>query len=286
MKLRIILFALISFPFLWSCDKKEIPVFASDDAGIYFQRLTNAVYGSTTEYYGDSTDFSFAGTNAYYTSHVLYAPVLTMGKVVDYDRPFKVVVDMEETTAVEGKDFEIELDSLVIKAGTSKAEVPVRIIRTETLLEKTLKIVLRLQENEHFKCYLETYKNTNLYTAKGEQISGVRYVFTFNEMYTQPNFWKNYAEKDYFGEWTAKKYQVVNQVCGLTPIDWQYANYYGYKMQSARLPFFARTVRIYLQEQADAGNPVTDSDGKYMQLAPNYEVDYSDYQELFKELSI
>ena len=278
MKLRIILFALISFPFLWSCDKKEIPVFASDDAGIYFQRLTNAVYGSTTEYYGDSTDFSFAGTNAYYTSHVLYAPVLTMGKVVDYDRPFKVFVDMEETTAVEGKDFEIELDSLVIKAGTSKAEVPVRIIRTETLLEKTLKIVLRLQENEHFKCYLETYKNTNLYTAKGEQISGVRYVFTFNEMYTQPNFWKNYAEKDYFGEWTAKKYQVVNQVCGLTPIDWQYANYYGYKMQSARLPFFARTVRIYLQEQADAGNPVTDSDGKYMQLAPNYEVDYSDYQ--------
>ena len=278
MKLRIILFALISFPFLWSCDKKEIPVFASDDAGIYFQRLTNAVYGSTTEYYGDSTDFSFAGTNAYYTSHVLYAPVLTRGKVVDYDRPFKVVVDMEETTAVEGKDFEIELDSLVIKAGTSKAEVPVRIIRTETLLEKTLKIVLRLQENEHFKCYLETYKNTNLYTAKGEQISGVRYVFTFNEMYTQPNFWKNYAEKDYFGEWTAKKYQVVNQVCGLTPIDWQYANYYGYKMQSARLPFFARTVRIYLQEQADAGNPVTDSDGKYMQLAPNYEVDYSDYQ--------
>ena len=278
MKLRIILFALISFPFLWSCDKKEIPVFASDDAGIYFQRLTNAVYGSTTEYYGDSTDFSFAGTNAYYTRHVLYAPVLTMGKVVDYDRPFKVVVDLEETTAVEGKDFEIELDSLVIKAGTSKAEVPVRIIRTETLLEKTLKIVLRLQENEHFKCYLETYKNTNLYTAKGEQISGVRYVFTFNEMYTQPNFWKNYAEKDYFGEWTAKKYQVVNQVCGLTPIDWRYANYYGYKMQSARLPFFARTVRIYLQEQADAGNPVTDSDGKYMQLAPNYEVDYSDYQ--------
>ena len=215
---------------------------------------------------------------AYYTSHVLNAPVLTMGKVVDYDRPFKVVVDMEESTAIEGIDFEIELDSLVIKAGTSNAVVPVRLLRTEPLLEKSLKIVLRLQENEHFKCYLKTYKNTNLYTAKGEQISGIRYVFTFNEMYTQPNFWKNYAEQDYFGEWTPKKYQVVNQVCGLTPRDWQNANMYGYKVQSARLPFFARTVRIYLQEQADAGNPVKDSDEKYMQLAPNYEVDYSDYQ--------
>ena len=99
---------------------------------------------------------------AYYTSHVLNAPVLTMGKVVDYDRPFKVVVDMEESTAIEGIDFEIELDSLVIKAGTSNAVVPVRLLRTETLLEKSLKIVLRLQENEHFKCYLKTYKNTNL----------------------------------------------------------------------------------------------------------------------------
>ena len=196
MKLKILLFAVMSFPFLWSCDKEEIPVFASNDAGIYFQRLTSTVYGSTTEYYSDSTDFSFAGMYAYYTSHVLNAPVLTMGKVVDYDRPFKVVVDMEESTAIEGIDFEIELDSLVIKAGTSNAVVPVRLLRTETLLEKSLKIVLRLQENEHFKCYLKTYKNTNLYTAKGEQISGIRYVFTFNEMYTQPNFWKNYAEQD------------------------------------------------------------------------------------------
>ena len=88
MKLKILLFAVMSFPFLWSCDKEEIPVFASNDAGIYFQRLTSTVYGSTTEYYSDSTDFSFAGMYAYYTSHVLNAPVLTMGKVVDYDRPF------------------------------------------------------------------------------------------------------------------------------------------------------------------------------------------------------
>lgn len=124
MKLKILLFAVMSFSFLWSCDKEEIPVFASNDAGIYFQRLTSTVYGSTTEYYSDSTDFSFAGMYAYYTSHVLNAPVLTMGKVVDYDRPFKVVVDMEESTAIEGIDFEIELDSLVIKAGTSNAVVP------------------------------------------------------------------------------------------------------------------------------------------------------------------
>ena len=38
MKLKILLFAVMSFPFLWSCDKEEIPVFASNDAGIYSRR--------------------------------------------------------------------------------------------------------------------------------------------------------------------------------------------------------------------------------------------------------
>ena len=45
MKLKILLFAVMSFSFFWSCDKEEIPVFASNDAGIYFQRLTSTVYG-------------------------------------------------------------------------------------------------------------------------------------------------------------------------------------------------------------------------------------------------
>ena len=53
MKLKILLFAVMSFSFLWSCDKEEIPVFASNDAGIYFHRLTSTFFGSTTEYYSD-----------------------------------------------------------------------------------------------------------------------------------------------------------------------------------------------------------------------------------------
>lgn len=277
MKLRTILFALMSFLLLWSCDKQEIPMFDSDDAGIYFQKLTSYTLGGTTEYYGDSTDFSFANVNAYYTSYELSVSVLAMGKVADYDRPFKLVVDKEESTAVEGKDFEIDYDALVIKAKTSSSKISVRIIRTDRLLKEKLKIVLRLEENEHFKCYLETYKNTNLHTVIGEQVSGVRHVFTFDELYSSPAFWENNAIP-YFGEWTPKKHQVVNQACGFTPTDWSNAGINGTKILSNRLPFFARIVRVYLQERADDGEPVTDSDGEYMQLAPNYAVDYSNYQ--------
>ncbi len=279
MKLKTILFALMSFPLLWSCDKQEIPMFESDDAGIYFQKLTTSTQGSTAEYYGDSTYFSFAGVHASYTSYVQSVPVLTLGKVADVDRPFRLVVDREESTAIEGVDFTIDPDDLVIKAGTSRTEVAVRFLRTERLLalEDTLKLVLRLEENEHFKCYLETYRSNNLYTGGGEQVSGVRYVFAFDEIYNAPAFWQNSA-KNYFGEWTPKKYQVVNQVCDLTETDWKYAGYSGHKILPTRLPFFARMVRTYLQEQADDGNPVTELNGDYMQLAPDYVVDYSNYQ--------
>ncbi|MFR7807879.1 MAG: hypothetical protein ACLU4N_00475 [Butyricimonas faecihominis] len=42
--------------------------------------------------------------------------------MVDYDRPFKVVAIWKNRQLLEGIDFEIELDSLVIKAGTSNAK--------------------------------------------------------------------------------------------------------------------------------------------------------------------
>lgn len=275
MKLKTILFAFMSFPLLWSCDKQEIPMFESDDAGIYFQKRTS--YSGSTENYTDSAYFSFAGASAQYTSFEQSVPVLTMGKVSDYDRPFKLVVDKEESTAIEGEDFEIDHDVFVIKAGTSRTEVPVRLIRTNRLLEDTLKIVLRLEENEHFKCYLETYKGSSSYADWGKTVNAVRYVFTFSEKYTEPNFWKSNA-KNYFGEWTVQKFKLINEVCGFSLTTWEYTNVTGNKLTAARLPFFAKFMQSYLQEQADAGNPETELNGDYMQLAPNYEVDYSKYQ--------
>ena len=71
---------------------------------------------------------------------------------------------------------------------------------------------------------------------------------------------------------------IVNQVCGLTPEDWSQAGIAGTKVQYGRFSFFASAVQRYLQEQADAGTPVLDVDGKYMQLAPAYLVDYSQYE--------
>ena len=106
MKWKNILLVLALWVVAGACEKKEIPMFTTDDAGIYFQRVTSYIYGSTTENYGDSVAYSFVSAQATAKSVVLSATVRTMGKVADYDRPFKVVVDQEGTTAIEGKHYE------------------------------------------------------------------------------------------------------------------------------------------------------------------------------------
>ena len=61
-----------------ACEKKEISMFTTDDAGIYFQRVTSYIYGSTTENYGDSVAYSFVSAQATAKSVVLSATVRTM----------------------------------------------------------------------------------------------------------------------------------------------------------------------------------------------------------------
>ena len=277
MKWKIILFVL-SLTFVFSaCEKQDISVFTTDDCGIYFQRVTSYIYNSTTEYYGDSWAYSFASAKASIKSAVLSATIRTMGKVVDYDRPFKVVVDQEGTTAIEGKHYEVNLDTVVVPAGKSTAYVRVRFFRTDDMMEKAVRLALRLEDNEYFKCYFPEYKNTNAYSATGVMIHGDVFAFSLSEMYTEPSYWAMFGGS-FFGDWTPKKYIVVNSVCGLTPSDWSNAGYAGTKVQYGRFNFFATAVQKYLQEQADAGTPELEADGSYMQLAPSYSVDYSRYE--------
>ena len=277
MKWKNMLLTVGSVFILAACEKQDIPVFTSDDHGIYFQRMSSYIYGSTTEYYGDSTAYSFASEAGSVKSAVLAATARTMGKVMDYDRPFKVVVDKENSTAVEGVHYEADLDTVKMPAGASSVYVRVRFFRAADLTEKTVRLVLKLEDNEYFKCYLPEYKNTNVYTATGAMIHGDQYVFSLSEMYTAPSYWNMFGG-DFFGDWTPQKYVIVNTVCGLTPADWNNAGYAGAKVAYGRFSFFAVAVQKYLQERADAGEPVSDSDGSYMQLAPAYAVDYSQYE--------
>lgn len=274
-KIYLLLFGLILITS--SCNKEEIDVFSSDDAGVFFQYRSSWIYGTGTEFYTDSLTFSFASAPPTSTETTIFADIKTLGKVVDYDRPVKVVIDPAGTTAIEGVHYEVNFDTLRVAAGENGVRAPIRFLRSPDLLTKSFRVAIRLEENEHFKLYIDEYKDTNSYTASGNMLSGTEFSFTFSEKYSQPGYWTWFGN-DYFGPWTATKYVYVNSILELTNDDWNRAGQTGAKVAGGRFNFFGQKVQKALQERADNDDPVLDEDGKPMQLGPENLVDYSRYE--------
>ena len=102
MKTKKILYLFLLPLIFTACETKDIPVYTSDDAALYFQRTASYIWGSTTVTYSNSTEFTFAGAAAEKNSVTYSAEVRTMGNVTDYDRPFKVEIDKEMSTGIQG----------------------------------------------------------------------------------------------------------------------------------------------------------------------------------------
>ena len=64
---------------------------------------------------------------------------------------------------------------------------------------------------------------------------------------------------------------------GWTVNDWSNAGSSGSKVALGKFDFAARVFQKHLQKMADAGTPVLDDDGSYIQLPAKYAVDYSQY---------
>jgi hypothetical protein len=306
MRLRnILLSAGAALLLLSACEKEEIFTFDREESGIFFQ-YRSGFSSNGSETYNDTTAFSFASLMAVdraaltteYLNYVLYGtpmtpidnsqsnatdylislPIKAFGSVKDYDRPVKIVIDDERTTAVQNVHYEVDLDNVVISAGEGSTTLPVRILRTQDMLEQTFNIAFKLQDNEHFKIYFQTQKNTNIYTSTGRQVDVTRFLITASELYVEPSYWRLYCRTDYFGTWSARKYMFVNTTLGWSDADWTLAAFPISKVITGRFAYSSIVVRKALQKLADAGTPMRETDGSLMQLSSNYAVDYSAYE--------
>ena len=273
MKIKNVLLFVLLFFLVGACSKDEIMLFDRGEAGVYFQVGSQTAMFVNSEKYVDSTDYSFSIVSDTVTEIVLTTEIRTMGKVKDYPRPVKLVIDTENTTAIEGVHYEMNLETAVIPAGKSHVSFPVKFFRTSDLGDRKIRLMLKLEDNEYFKVYFNEQKNTNVYYATGEQIMANRYKFLISEIYTKPSYW-SFAE-EYFGSWSVAKFRFVNKVCEIPVEDWQRGGHTGSRVQAGRFPIYAYMVRNVLQELADVKTPELDDDGTYMQLGPNFEVDYS-----------
>lgn len=280
-----LLYILLAMPlFFLSCNEDEIMTFDSDDAGIYFQTGVQTRFFLNIDQYWDSLSHTFSQDADTVRSYVMSARLRTLGKVRDYDRKVRVVVDQANTTAVEGTHFTVNFDNIVVPAGAAEVEVPVTFLRHPDLLTKELRVMIKVEDNENFKVPFTRQKNTNIYYASGDTLMADRFLFIVDEFYTEPVIWSffNYSFPDGVnpcGAWSPKKQKLMSQLFGITEDDWDYqkgwANDRGVRMNS--FIYYAIKLQAYLQEQADNGNPIREEDGSFMQLGPGHEVDYSAY---------
>lgn len=273
---KILLYTALATLAIASCTKEDINTYELDDSRIYFQSHT-FTGGDGSEGYSTFTKFSYVGYGANFTNVVFSGNVKIMGEVKDYDRPFKVVVDEENTTMVEGEGYEINFDTLRVKAGENSCKVNVRFLRPKRLQNGEDTLTIKLMPNEHFGI-LESYKSSNNWqNTTAEELDGQRYQFRISEVYTRPGAWDGngvYAGQ-YFGTWSITKFIYINDLFGFTLDDWNGANGAGSKITAGRITFYAKELQKDLQAKADAGNPVYDEDGNYMQLASPYDVNYN-----------
>ncbi len=264
-----------------SCEEEGFKTFEGEVSGIYLQRdgtyeMDLEFGGKLNQQYVDSISLSFASTSASVTQTTVYVPVKTIGNVTDYDRPFIFRVNEELTNAQKGVHYDYDESTCVIKANTAATNIPVTIHRTSDLLTTSRHIVFELEPNEYFTTELSQYKSHSSWQVVSDTLCGTRFKVIFSEIYNRPSYW-DFAEAT-LGAWSVTKEQRINSLMGWSHRDWEQGGTSTSGVQYGRMSYAAKLLRKDLQAAADAGNPVLDEDGSYMQLAPGYEVDYSAYE--------
>lgn len=258
------------------CAHEEIELYSGCPAGIYIQdAIGSDQYGNPTVFRSGNDSFTFTKSDEKTTKGYVSFDIKLMGEVADYDRPYGIEVLADSTTAIEGVDYSLEGNNFSIKAGANKDRVLVTLLRNPRLKKELVRVTFLIKPNENFDTPLKEYTNSSNWNVEGNKINACMYYVEFGEIYTQPGYWSYAGE--YCGKWTVEKYLLLNHTMGWTVNDWDNVGAIGSKIGLGRLQFAASALQAYLQEQADAGTPVREEDGTFMQLGSQYLVDYSAY---------
>lgn len=263
-----------------SCSHDELDLYSGPKAMLYIQELYNFdIYGNPIGY-RDHTDADFANVPPEYTIWTVSFQVKMAGEVVDYDRPYSLRIEAENTTGIEGEDFDLEGNEFTIKAGKASDVVRVRLHRTDRIKLEKIKVSFLLEPNEHFTMDIPEFKGSASWSAQTPMMDATRYYVTASEFYKCPARWNDWALELYFGEYTPKKFSVINALFGWTKEDWSAAgDPNNSKVLLGRIPFCASEFTKYLQDMADKGTPEREVDGSLMQPGSQYHVDYSAYED-------
>ena len=262
---------LLSLVSLTSCEE-ELMDYEGENALYFDVRLYPSHIEKKLWPHRLSTEVSFG--NVMQNDLEVVIPVRTTGVSTDYDRPYKIEVVADSTTARLDIDFSDLQTDRVIKAGQTSDTIRFKAHRTEEIFEDTVRLQIRLIPNEHFITNFKEYGEPGTYfsyvTVGGSQSSkefdvnvdaSIHNIFIYDTM-RQPKGWWGSASGGIGGAFSAKKIRLMMELCNCDLSAFETMG----TMPSSRFTSYCEKLGKYLIEQAKLGpdHVVLEKDGTLM----------------------
>lgn len=189
--------------------------------------------------------------------------VMASGYPKSFDREFIVIANPDSTTAINGRDYEGLQDKYVIKAGETSTVVRLTAHRSAEMEGDTLRLQLKLQENEYFKLVYDNFEDRQGSYSPYENVAfsqnhnaAYHNIWLYDVMVQPGGWWAGL-----FGPFSAKKWRLMMEKTN-TVID-DYAS--NQTMPSPRAGAINESFAEYLLERAKNRETVEiDEDGTMM----------------------
>ncbi|WEK33588.1 MAG: DUF4843 domain-containing protein [Candidatus Pseudobacter hemicellulosilyticus] len=191
------------------------------------------------------------------------------GPVKDYDRPYKVIVNPDSTTAQAGVHYLPLPENGVVAAGAINTYLPVTLILTPEMSTRVIDLGLKIVPNEHFGLsFTEWDMLPDMVQAPPPlplEFDASLHTLRISNFIRQPTIWAgsvNASNQDAgsWGGFTTKKIQLMFTLFNLTYEDFMSAE----TMPLVLRNFIAQEGGMYLIKMFNAGTPVLEDDGRLM----------------------
>lgn len=254
---------------LASC-KREMMEFSGIE-GVYFavQTANGALYSETGSPFRPYTNVEMVRQPKELTELQVKIKVMITGPTKDYDRPFRVEINPDSTTAQVGVHYLPLPETVLIPANSVVGYVPITFKRTPDLLTENKKVGLRLLANEHFGLSFPNWKAIPglgaTYIGRDSTFDASLHTINVNDMMVQPAIWRGSIQPvnrdgGSWGAFTRKKIELMFELFDLT--------YEDFSSEATMTPVLVSVITSemgrYLLDKFNAGTPVLEDDGRLM----------------------
>lgn len=254
---------------LASC-KKEMMSYEGME-GVYFAVRSGPYYAAPSTWpYRPYTNVEFVKYAANIQELSVSIKMMITGPVKDYDRPFRVELNPDSTTAQVGVHYMPLPETGIIPANAIEGYIPVTLKRTADMLVQNKTIGLRLVANEHFGLAFPDWKalpDVGL-ASRGNDTAwdATLHTINVNDLMVQPAVWRGSVvagtnkEAGSWGAFTRKKMELMCKLFNLKYEDFST----DVTMTLVLSNLITSEMTRYLVDKFNAGTPVKEDDGRLM----------------------